>query len=83
MIWLKMCGVPAVVDVASILSLELVGFLTKKFGDLVRSFPSWNEVCNEISQHLQLEDSTQLESDIILTKFHNPFGECSREFRLM
>ena len=32
-------GVPTVVDVASVLSLEFVGSLSHNFGDLVGSFP--------------------------------------------
>ncbi len=39
MVYLKMSGVPAVVDVASILGLEFVGFVADDLGDLVRSFP--------------------------------------------
>ena len=34
-----MSGVPAIVDVASILSLEFVGSLNDDLGDLVGSFP--------------------------------------------
>ena len=39
MIYLKMGGVPAVVDVASILGLEFVGSMANNLGDIVRSFP--------------------------------------------
>ena len=39
MIYLKMSGIPAVVDVASISSLEFVGSLTDDLGNLVGSFP--------------------------------------------
>ena len=34
-----MNGVPIVVDIASILSLKLVGSLSNHLGDLVRAFP--------------------------------------------
>ena len=39
MIYLKMSGIPAVVDVTSVSSLEFVGSVTDDLGDLVRSFP--------------------------------------------
>ena len=58
MIQLKMCGVLAIVDVASILSLDFVGFLTNNFGDLVRSFPGWAELTRPYLFGV-LEDSAQ------------------------
>ncbi len=39
MVYLKMSGVLAIVDVTSILGLEFVGSVADDLGDLVRSFP--------------------------------------------
>ena len=42
-----------------------------------------SEVCNEISQHLRLESSALLESDVIFTEFDGPLGESARELWLV
>ena len=39
-------GVLAIVDVASVLSLELVGSLSNRLGDLVGSFPCRTELAH-------------------------------------
>ena len=44
MIELKMDGIPAIADVATILNLEFVCSLADEFGDLVGAFPGRSEL---------------------------------------
>ena len=42
-----------------------------------------SEVCNEVSQYLELDSDAWLEGDVILAKFHCPFGNSDGEFQLV
>ena len=42
-----------------------------------------SEVCDEVSQHLRLEDSARLEGDVVLAEFNGPLRQSAGELWLV